>query len=130
MFIVWILLMKREDCVQVWVLQPTTVPDGNCPTDIYAPYRVVSQPILKTGWFHRVSGVIPKENRKGRRGESLGNLTDAVKEDKERSLTIKEVTIHFAGLCTSRGKHFSAVSVTLTMNPNEPQTQKGFSGFI
>lgn len=66
----------------------------------------------------------PMKNRKGRRGESLGGLADAIKEDKERSLTITEVMIHFAGLCTSRGKHFLAVRVTLAMNPMNAKAKK------
>lgn len=75
--------MGRKDCVQFWIVEPTTVPDANCPKDIYAPYRGISQPMLKIGSFCIFSEVIPRENRKRRSNESHGSPADVIKEDQE-----------------------------------------------
>lgn len=32
----------KEVCDQVWVLEPATVPEANCPTNIYVACEVVS----------------------------------------------------------------------------------------
>ena len=59
--------------------------------------------MLKTGWFYIVSRVVSREIRRGTTSEKVGSPADVLKEGKELlSLTVKEVRIHLAGLCTSR----------------------------
>lgn len=59
--------------------------------------------ILKTGWFYIASRVVSREIRRGTKREKVGSPADVLKKGKDLlSLTVKEVRIHLAGLCTSR----------------------------